>query len=98
MLLISGGVKEPEKPKVDFHGIYASGRLAVVAWCILFSAFILNEDDGFDYRGGLLAWMLSLIAVFPHPVSYGWLAVTTGVFIEGIGAHRLRFLGCTEQH
>ena len=98
MLLVSGGVKEPPKPKVDFHGIYASGRLVVVAWSILFCAFLLNEDEGFDYRGALLAWMLSLIAVFPHPVSYAWLAVTTGVFLEGIGAHRLRFLGCTEQH
>lgn len=98
MLLISGGVKEPKKPDVDFHGIYASSRLVVVAWSILFCSFILNEDDGFDYRGALLAWMLSLIAVFPNPVSYAWLAVTTGVFIEGIGAHRLRFLGCSEMH
>lgn len=96
--LISGDTEKPPKPDIDAHGIYASGRLVVIAWCILFCSFILNEDDGFDYRGALLAWMLSLIAVFPHPVSYAWLAVTTGVFIEGIGAHRLRFLGCTEQH
>eukprot|EP00903_Cladosiphon_okamuranus_P010505 g9936.t1 len=96
MQLLSGGLKPENKPKEDLHGIYASSRIVVIAWCILFTSFIISEDDGFDYRGALLAWMLSLIAVFPHPVSYLWLGVNTGIFIQGIGANRLRFLGCEE--
>ncbi|CAM9822385.1 unnamed protein product [Ectocarpus sp. 12 AP-2014] len=95
MQLLSGGVKV-EPPKEDLHGIYASSRIVVIAWCILFTSFIISEDDGFDYRGALLAWVLSLIAVFPSPVSYIWLGVNTGIFLQGIGANRLRFLGCKE--
>ena len=97
-VLISGGMQEPKKPMVNYNGIYVSSRLVVVAWSIGFFLYILNEEDGIHRRGALLAWMLSLVAVFPNPVSYCWLAVTTGVFLEGIGAHRLRFLGCTEMH
>lgn len=36
--------------------------------------------------------VLSLIAVFPHPVSHLWLGVHTGIFLQGIGANGLRFL------
>lgn len=101
MQLISGGAggdpKPPPRPETDYHGIYATSRTIIVVWAILFASFLLVEDDGFDYRGALLAWVLSLIAVFPHNVSYFWLAVTTGIFLQGIGANRLRFLGCSEQ-
>lgn len=92
-VLISGGLTVPARPDVDYNGIYVCSRLLVVAWSIIFFSFILDEGDSLHYRGPLLAWMLSLIAVFPSPLSHGWLAVTTGVFLEGIGAHRLRFLG-----
>lgn len=56
MQLLSGGIKI-EKPEEDLHGIYASSRIIVVAWSILFASFIISEDDGFDYRGALLAWV-----------------------------------------
>lgn len=46
-----------EKPEEDLHGIYASSRIIIVAWGILFTSFIISEDDGFDYRGALLAWV-----------------------------------------
>eukprot|EP00752_Nemacystus_decipiens_P010952 g9733.t1 len=95
MQLVSGSIPV-KKPEQDLHGIYAASRIVVIAWCILFTSFLISEDNGFDYRGALLAWMLSLIAVFPHPVSYLWLGVNTGIFIQGIGANRLRFLGCDE--
>ncbi len=56
MQLVSGGVKV-DKPEEDLHGIYASSRIVVIAWCILFTSFIIDKDDGFDYRGALLAWV-----------------------------------------
>lgn len=56
MQLLSGGVKV-DKPEEDLHGIYASSRIVVIAWCILFTSFIISEDEGFDYRGALLAWV-----------------------------------------
>ncbi|CAM9309728.1 unnamed protein product, partial [Hapterophycus canaliculatus] len=57
MQLLSGGVKLDNKPEEDLHGIYASSRIIVICWCILFTSFIISEDDGFDYRGALLAWV-----------------------------------------
>ncbi|CAM9484991.1 unnamed protein product [Ascophyllum nodosum] len=94
-LFISGGKSDQfPKYKVNLHALYTCSRAVLVLWCILFTCFLIVEDDGFDYRGALLAWVLSLIAVFPIPVSLVWLGITTGIFIQGIGANRLRFLGC----
>lgn len=59
MQLLSGGIKI-EKPEEDLHGIYASSRIIVVAWSILFTSFIISEDNGFDYRGALLAWVSTI--------------------------------------
>lgn len=56
MQLLSGGIKI-EKPEEDLHGIYASSRIIIVSWSILFASFIISEDNGFDYRGALLAWV-----------------------------------------
>eukprot|EP00903_Cladosiphon_okamuranus_P014934 g13826.t1 len=92
LTLISGGVKV-DPPLEDLFGIYTSSRIVVITWCILFTSFLILGDDGWGNRGALLAWMLSLIAVFPHPVSYAWLGINTGIFIQGISTHRLRFLG-----
>lgn len=95
--LISGpGGQTKEDPKeANLHGIYFGSRVIIVVYAILFTCFLLVEDNGMDYRGPLLAWVLSLIAVFDHNVSNLWLALTTGVFLQGIGANRLRFLGCS---
>lgn len=60
MQLLSGGIKV-DKPEEDLHGIYAASRIIVIAWCILFTSFIISEDDGFDYRGALLAWVRNII-------------------------------------
>lgn len=69
-------------------------RVVIVVYCILFTSFLLAEDNGMDYRGALLAWTLSLLACFPHNVSNLWLALNTGIFLHGISSHRLAFLGC----
>ena len=44
------------------------------------------------YHYILVAWVLSLIARFDDYVSIIWLALTTAVFLQGIGAYSLRFL------
>ncbi|CAM9925610.1 unnamed protein product [Ascophyllum nodosum] len=94
-LLISGGKGENvKKPEVNYHAAYTGSRMVLVLWGILLTCFLIIEDNGFDYRGALLAWVLSLLAVFLAPVSLLWLGVTTGIFIQGFGSNRLRFLGC----
>jgi len=93
--IISGGKpKGIVTPEQNLHGIYTGSRIVIVVWCILFTCFLIVNDDGFDYRGALLAWVLSLLAVFPVPVSLVWLGLTTGIFLQGISSNRLRFLGC----
>ena len=93
-LVVSGGKGENiDMPQVNYHAAYTGSRMVLVLWGILFTCFIIFEGDGFDYRGALLAWVLSLLAVFPAPLSLLWLGVTTGIFIQGIGSNRLRFLG-----
>eukprot|EP00752_Nemacystus_decipiens_P005425 g4917.t1 len=92
MQLVSGSIRI-DASEVNLFGIYTSSRAVIISWCILFTFFLMSSDDGWNYRGALLAWMLSLIAVFPHPVSYLWLGINTGIFIQGISANRLRFLG-----
>lgn len=93
-LLISGGKpKDYKPPDQNLHAIYTGSRLVIVVWSILFTCFLIVNDNGFDYRGALLAWALSLLAVFPIPVSLVWLGVTTGIFLQGISSNSLRFLG-----
>lgn len=95
--LISGAGGEAKKAENEPnpHGMYVGSRVLIVAYVILFTSFLLVEDEGLNYRGPLIAWTLSLLASFPHNVSTFWLAITTGIFLQGIGSNRLRFLGCS---
>ena len=94
-LFVSGGKDENiEKPEVNYHATYTGSRMVLVLCGVLLTSFLVIEDNGFDYRGALLAWVLSLLAVFPAPGSLLWLGVTTGIFIQAIGSSCLRFLGC----
>ena len=81
-------------PRVNHYRTYKGSRLVLIFRAVLFTFFLFVKGKGFNYQGALLAWMLSLIAVFPVPESMLWLGLTTGIFIQGIGSYRLRVLGC----
>lgn len=74
----------------DLLSIYVASRLLILTYFILYAAFSVARDDGWGYQLYLMAWVLSLFAQFKSFVSVFWLAVTTGVFIQGVGV-RLRF-------
>lgn len=69
----------------DLLSIYVASRLLILTFFILYAAFSVARDDGWGYQLYLIAWVLSLFAQFKSFVSVFWLAVTTGVFLQGIG-------------
>lgn len=81
------------RPQVreDLLSIYVASRVAILAYFILYAAFSVERDDGWGYQLYLLAWVLSLFAQFKSFVSVFWLAVTTGVFLQGIGVSLVQF-------
>lgn len=78
----------------DLLSIYVASRLMILTYFILYAAFSVARDDGWGYQLYLMAWVLSLFAQFKSFVSVFWLAVTTGVFLQGIGVSYSLFLVC----
>lgn len=83
--LISGVGVPRIQIQEDLLSIYVASRLAILAYFILYVAFSIERDDGWGYQHYLLAWVLSLFAQFKSTPSVIWLALTTGVFLQGIG-------------
>lgn len=94
-VLISGGGHEKSG-----HGSsgenkfveYALVALVSILWVVVFGATAFEKGDGWEYHYILVAWVLSLLARFESYVSVIWLAVMTGIFLQGFGAYSLRFL------
>ncbi|CAN0545919.1 unnamed protein product [Ectocarpus sp. 12 AP-2014] len=85
-----------KKVREDLLSIYVASRMLILAYFILYAAFSVARDDGWGFQLYLLAWVLSLFAQFKSFISVFWLAVTTGVFLQGIGAYGIAFL-CDER-
>ena len=83
--LISGQGIPRIKIMEDLLSIYVASRLLILAYFVLYVAFSIAREDGWGYQLYLVAWVLSLFAQFKSFVSVIWLAVTTGVFLQGIG-------------
>lgn len=83
--LISGVGVPRIQVQEDLLSIYVASRLLILAYFILYVAFSLAKENGWGYQLYLLAWVLSLFAQFKSPISVFWLAVTTGIFLQGIG-------------
>ena len=71
---------------------YYSLISAVVLHVVLFGAFANDRGDSWGFHYILVAWMLSLVARFDDALSMVWLGLTTGVFLQGVGAYSLHFL------
>lgn len=65
-------------------------RGLIVTYALLYGAFAFDKGDGLQLHHVLLAWVLSLIAQFKSKPSIIWLALCTGVFMQGFGSYRLR--------
>lgn len=68
--------------------------LRAMVLTFLAAAYLLirfeQNDDGpakLHLHHYFVAWLLSLIATFNHPISVGFLAITTGIFIQGISVY-----------
>lgn len=45
------------------------------------------NDDPWELHHYLLAWVASLFCAFDHPLSLGCLALTTGIYVQGLAAY-----------
>ena len=72
------------------HRIYNVSRGLIVTYALLYGAFAFDKGDGLQLHYVLLAWVLSLTAQFKSKPSIIFLALCTGVFMQGFGAYRLR--------
>lgn len=83
--------KRTLRTNTDFLGFML---FRVATLCALSIAYYIvhNEStiDGlakFHLHHYFVAWLISLFAAFNHRISIAFLAVTTGIFVQGIGAY-----------
>lgn len=81
-----------EPPAESYFIQYVLLCAAVVAHVALLASFAFDTGDSWGYHYILLAWVMSLVARFDDTLSVLWLALTTAVFLQGIGAYSLAFL------
>ena len=66
---------------------YLAPRLAVVG---AYAAYIIVLDvnnDAWELHHYLIAWIGTLFCAFDHPASVVCLAITTGIFVQGLAAY-----------
>lgn len=71
---------------------YLAITLLTAVYVALYGAFAYRRGDAWEYHYILLAWVMSLIASFDDFISVVWLGITTGAFIQGVGAYSFGFL------
>ncbi|CAN0421310.1 unnamed protein product [Ectocarpus sp. 12 AP-2014] len=96
-VMISGGVAAPEDATAPVRTgnrftQYMATAVLVAAFVALYAAFAHRRGDNWKYHYILLSWVMSLIASFDDPFSVVWLGVTTGAFLQGVGAYSFQFL------
>ncbi len=65
---------------------YVCGRMAVLLFFAVYSGVLLQNYE-FHFHHYWIAWALALWAQHNHPFSVLFLAVCTGIFVQGIGAY-----------
>ncbi|CAM9749362.1 unnamed protein product [Ectocarpus sp. 12 AP-2014] len=92
--MVSGQVAEPSPPSraENRYLQYMVSITVIMVYIVLFSAFAYSRGDEWDYHYILLAWLMSLIASFDDYISVAWLGITTGMFLQGVGAYSFRVL------
>lgn len=92
--LASGRVPEESPPPVRENRFfqYLATAVLITVYVVLFAAYAREERAGWNNHHVLLAWVMSLISTFDDPISVTWLGITTGVFLQGVGAYSFRVL------
>ena len=62
-------------------------RLAVVCAYAAYIIILDFNDDAWELHHYLIAWIGTLFCAFDHPASVGCLAITTGIFVQGLAAY-----------
>lgn len=96
-VLVSGGVTPTANETAPVgtgnrFAQYLAITLLTAVYVALYGAFAYRRGDGWEYHHILLAWVMSLIASFDDALSVVWLGITTGVFVQGVGAYSFGFL------
>lgn len=97
-VLISGGISPTADETAPSVGTgnrfaqYLSSNLLILAYFVLYCTFAYRRGDGWDYHYVLLSWVLSLLSTFDDGMSVVWLGITTGAFIQGVGAYTFQVL------
>lgn len=87
---VSGNININVVVKENLHRIYNVSRGLIVTYAFLYGAFAFDTTEGFRQHYVILAWVLSLVAQFKNKTSIIFLALCTGIFVQGFGAYRLR--------
>lgn len=86
--LSSGGVDEIPPSHAENRFLqYFITITSVTLYVILYASFAYSRGDLWNYHFILLSWVMSLIASFDEYFSIAWLGITTGVFLQGVGAY-----------
>ena len=66
---------------------YLAPRLAVVCAYAAYIIILDFNDDAWELHHYLIAWIGTLFCAFDHPASVVCLAITTGIFVQGLAAY-----------
>lgn len=76
----------------NLHRVYNVSRGLIVVWILMYAAFAYDDSQGWELHYVFIAWALSLLAQFKARPSIVFLAITTAVFVQGVGAYGVNFL------
>ena len=66
---------------------YLAPRLAVVGAYAAYIIILDFNNDAWELHHYLIAWIGTLFCAFDHPASVVCLAITTGIFVQGLAAY-----------
>ena len=66
---------------------YLAPRLAVVGAYAAYIIILDVNNDAWELHHYLIAWIGTLFCAFDHPASVVCLAITTGIFVQGLAAY-----------
>ncbi|CAM9610888.1 unnamed protein product [Sphacelaria rigidula] len=89
---ISGQVPINIVIETNLHRIYNVSRGLIITFVLLYCAFAYADDQGWELHYITMAFCLSLLAQFKAKPSVVFLAVSTGVWVQGLGAYGVEFL------
>lgn len=78
--------------ETNLHRIYNVSRGLIITFVLLYCAFAYADDQGWELHYITMAFCLSLLAQFKAKPSVVFLAVSTGVWVQGLGAYGVEFL------